>query len=90
MPVIADMRKSEFRNRQFVYAEIVNKGFFPDTKLIAHGTKPEQAEGRVVKMHKETVKRLRSMNPWRRGLILMTLYHDRPEVFPKSNGMIKV
>ncbi len=75
-----DMRAGEFRGRTYIYGEILNKGFLPETGLILHGQKPEQARGRVVKMHRDTVRKLRRMNAWNRGLVLMTLYHDRPEV----------
>ncbi len=86
MGVLGDMRATEFRGRKFIYGEILNKGFPPDTGLILHGSKPQDPEGRVVRMHKETVQRLRRLNAWKRGLILMTLYHDRPEIYyPKSN-----
>ena len=75
-----DMRATDFRGKTFIYGEILNRGFLPETDLILHGQKPEQAEGRVVKMSKSTVKRLRRLNAWNRGLILMGLYHNRPEV----------
>ena len=78
MAIIGDMRKAEFRDRTYVYAEIINYGFLPETRLLLHAERPEEAEGRVVKMHKETIKRLRQFNAWKQGLILMTLYHDRP------------
>ena len=78
MAVIGDMRKSEFRDRKFVYGRIINYGFLPETRLILYAERPEESEGRVEKMHKETVKRLRQFNACKRGLIFMTLYHDRP------------
>ena len=80
MSVLGDMRGTEFRNRTFIYGEILNRGFLPETDLILHGQKPEQAEGRVVKMSKSTVRKLKRLNAWNRGLVLMGLYHNRPEV----------
>lgn len=80
MAVIGDMRKSEFRGRRFIYGEIINNGFLPETNLILHGKRPVNPEGRVVRMHKETVWKLKRINAWKRGLILMGLYHDRPSV----------
>jgi hypothetical protein len=73
------MRTDEFRGRDFIYGEIVNTGFLPATRLILHGRKPESYSGRVVVMHKDTVKRLRHFHAWKRGRILMGLYYDRPE-----------
>ena len=74
-----DMRRSGFRDRRFVYAEIRNLGHLPETQLIIHATRPEHPSGRVVRMSKETVKRLRKVSAWRRGFILLGLYFDRPE-----------
>jgi hypothetical protein len=46
--------------------------------LVLHGQPPEHPAGRVVRMHRETVRQLRRYNPWRRGTILMMLYGNRP------------
>ena len=80
MAIIGDMRKAEFRDRKFICGEIINYGFLPETRLILHSERPEESEGRVVRISKETVKRLRQLNPWNAGFILMTLYHDRPRM----------
>jgi hypothetical protein len=74
------MRQTEFKDRTYIYGEILNRGFIPKTGLILHGIRPQDPEGRVVRMHKSTVQKLRRFDAWKRGLILMTLYHDRPEV----------
>ena len=78
MAIVGDLRKSEFRNRHFVYGEIINMGFYPDTKLILHAQKPREAEGHVVKLSKETIKRLRKLDAFHRGLLLMSEFQDRP------------
>lgn len=78
MPVIGDMRKAGFRGKTILIGEIVNVGFAPYTQLILHDRPPQTPKGRLVRIHRRTVQRLRRMNAWRRGLILLMLYNNRP------------
>jgi len=87
MPIIGDMRARQFKGRKLVYGEIINTGFYPDTKLILHGKRPTGTEGYVVRMYKKTIQRLRRLNAYKRGLILMSIYQDRPEVFVFDRGV---
>jgi hypothetical protein len=75
-----DMRQPQFRGRQIIYGEIRNTGFLPDTVLVLHAERPTNPQGRVVRIAKDTIKRLRRVNAWKRGRILLTLYGDRPDV----------
>ncbi|MEX0680621.1 MAG: hypothetical protein WD097_04500 [Balneolales bacterium] len=70
------MRKSEFRDRTYVYGEII-PDYPPYTRLILHATVPENAKGRVIKLKKETVQKLKQLGAWRQGLILLRAMHYR-------------
>ena len=78
--VRVDLRKKQFKGRKILYGEIINKGFFPSTELIVHARIPDNPQGRVVRIHRDTIQYLRRADPWKRGWILMGLYQDRPEV----------
>lgn len=75
-----NLRQAEFRGKQFIYGEIINHGFLPDTELRLHAKRPENPIGYVVKIHKDTIKKLRRFDAWKVGLILMQIYQDRPMV----------
>ncbi len=80
MCVIGDLRKAGFKNKSILIGEVVNVGYIPYTQLILHEQMPTKPTGRVVRIHRKTVKRLKNMNAWSRGVILLMLYNNRPEL----------
>lgn len=79
MGITGDLRKKQFRGKNWIYGEIVKGEIPPLTELILHPEPPKEREGRVIKLHRDTIKRMRRVNAYRRGLWLLIVGHDRPD-----------
>lgn len=79
MGITGDLRKREFRGRSWIYGEIRKGEIIPATELILHPEPPAEREGRVILLHRNTIKKMRRINAWRRGYWLVTIGYDRPD-----------
>lgn len=81
MPIIGDMRKKGFRGKQYVYGEVVKAEVIPATTLVLHPEPPprDTRQGRVIKLAKKTVRRLKNRNAWVQGMWMVTTGYNRRE-----------
>lgn len=70
MAVIGDLRHKGFRGKKMIWAELVNNGFLPMNHIILHSERPD-TENEVIRIRKGTVKKLRRMNPYKRGFLIV-------------------